>query len=91
MVFAKGYCRQLSPDLRDRKDQTHIKEALKTCGYPNWAFIKNNKRNRSEKEENTIKRKNIVIPYIAGVSEKLRRIFNKHHIPVHFKPSNTLR
>lgn len=29
--------------------------------------------------------------YIAGVSEKLRMIFNRHCIPVHFKPSNTMR
>ena len=63
----------------------------KTCGYPNWALIKTKKRNRTEREENNIKRKNIVIPYITGVSEKLRRISNKHHIHVHFKPSNTLR
>ena len=34
---------------------------------------------------------NIVIPYVAGTSEKLRRIFNKHHISVPFKHTNTLR
>lgn len=33
---------------------------------------------------------NIVVPYVA-VSEKLRRISSKHNIPVHFRPSNTLR
>ena len=26
-----------------------------------------------------------------GISEKFRRIFNKHHILVHFTPSNTVR
>lgn len=29
---------------RKEKEQTHIKRALKTCGNPNWAFIKSTKR-----------------------------------------------
>lgn len=41
-------------------------------------------------EEKKNKRNHVVIPYLSGVSEKLRRIFNKHHILVLFKPSNTL-
>ena len=41
--------------------------------------------------EETRKCNNIVIPYVTGKSEKLRRIFNKLHIPFHFNPSNTLR
>lgn len=73
------------------KEQKHTREALKTCGYPNWAFIKSLKRKRKSNTENNKKRSNIVIPYVAGVSEKLKRIFNKHNIPVHFKPGNTLR
>ncbi len=64
---------------------------LKTCGYPNWAFVKNTKRNTSKQDTVEDKRSSIVIPYVAGTSEKLKRIFNKHHIPVHFKPENTLR
>ena len=74
------------------KEQKHIKNALKTCGYPKWAFLKNRNKKRTDTEhEREERRKNIVIPYIAGVSEKLKRIFGKHHIPVHFKPENTLR
>lgn len=33
----------------------------------------------------------MVMPYVSGVLKKLRRIFNKQHISVFFKPSNTLR
>ena len=29
--------------------------------------------------------------YVAGVSEKFRRIFSNHNIPVSFRPFNTLR
>ncbi|XP_054861960.1 uncharacterized protein LOC129347772 [Amphiprion ocellaris] len=75
-----------------RREHKHIHSALQTCGYPNWAFIKTAKKRREDKkDEDHKKRNNIVIPYVAGISEKLRRIFNTHQIPVHFKPSNTLR
>ncbi|XP_060756880.1 uncharacterized protein LOC132867932 [Neoarius graeffei] len=73
------------------KEQNHIKKALQNCGYPNWAFLKSIKRNITDKDDNRNKRKNIVIPYISGLSEKLRRIFYKHNIPVHFRPNNTLK
>ena len=33
----------------------------------------------------------IAIHYVGEISEKLSRIFDKHHILVHFKHSNTLR
>ena len=63
-----------------------------TCGYPNWTFVRTSKWSRADnKEEETRKHNNIFIPSVAGTSEKLSRIFNKHHILVHFKPSNTLR
>ena len=74
------------------KEHSHIKEALKTCGFPNWAFTRVARRKEAtpsgEQEE---RRNGIVIPYVAGVSEKFRRIFSKHNIPVHFKPKNTVR
>ncbi|XP_072047025.1 uncharacterized protein [Amphiura filiformis] len=33
----------------------------------------------------------IVVPYVRGASEALRRIFSKRGVSVHFKPANTLR
>ena len=79
------------PTKTERKDkeQKHIRGPIQTCGYPNRTFVKTSKRSRAERDEETEKCNNIVIPYVS--SEKLRRTFNKHHILVHFKPTNTLR
>ena len=77
------------------KEHKHLRGALKTCGYPSWSFVKSSgasrNKNRVAEEEKRDRRHNITIPYMSGVSEKLRRIFNKHSIPVHFKPTNTLK
>ncbi|TWW59893.1 hypothetical protein D4764_06G0014230 [Takifugu flavidus] len=74
-----------------KKEQHHIKTALKTCGYPDWAFTKTSRKRDPSKGEERNKRRSVSIPYLSGVSEKFRRILQKHDIPVHFKPSNTLR
>ena len=37
------------------------------------------------------KKRSVVIPYIKGVSEQLRRIYKQYDVPAYFKPSNTLR
>ncbi|KAM7378702.1 hypothetical protein PAMP_004307 [Pampus punctatissimus] len=78
------------------EEHEHLRDALKTCGYPTWTFVKTatgsrKNTNKGVEKEKQDKRNNIVIPYVSGVSEKLRRIFSKHRIPVYFKPSNTLR
>ncbi|XP_033182429.1 uncharacterized protein LOC117153005 [Anabas testudineus] len=77
------------------KEDRHLKTALRTCGYPKWAFNKaapcSRKRTREQSSESQVQRNNLVIPYMAGVSEKLKRIFRKHNIPVYFTPTNTLR
>ena len=73
------------------KEQNHISGELKTCGYSDWTFVKTSKKFRADRVEETKKLKSIINPYVAGTSENLRRIFDKHRIPVHFKPTNTLR
>ena len=32
----------------------------------------------------------VVIPYVKGFSEQMRRVFGKYGIPTYFKPTNTL-
>ncbi|XP_072177261.1 uncharacterized protein [Diadema setosum] len=81
------------------KENRHVKEALNACGYSGWTFEKavhkskpRHKDKPNQSKTTTEKRRyNVTVPYVSGLSEKIRRIFSKHHIPVSFKPTNTLR
>ena len=73
----------------------HISQALKANGYPNWLIkqqdtTQNADSNRNSNKEHANK-SNAVIPYVKGLSEKLRVVLNKHQISVAFKPHTTLR
>ncbi|XP_072021195.1 uncharacterized protein [Amphiura filiformis] len=76
----------------------HLKSALGTCGYKDWTFqkaLKPQKDQTSSKQSSTTasstRKFGITIPYVSDVSEKLKRIFGQHQIPVSLKPCNTLR
>ncbi len=92
-------------DDERRKEIEHLKDALKCNGYPDWILSGMKIEDKSEEEENTTveettpgtgqdnkgKKFSVVIPFIKGVSEQLRRVFGGYGIPSHFKPTNTLR
>ena len=82
-------------------EKSHVNKALKICNYPRWAINKvvkclnKNKLNKDNKMKQPSTKKetkgNIVIPYLKGKSEKMKRIFQKQKINVCFKPHRTLR
>ena len=88
-----------------RKELEHLRGALKCNGYPEWILrdLKEENNSDSEKEvetsgetvETSMKEKSkkipVVIPYVKGFSEQMRRAFGKYGIPTYFKPTNTLR
>ncbi|XP_072033246.1 uncharacterized protein [Amphiura filiformis] len=62
---------ELIPEEKD-----HIKESLKNCGYPNWAFLKANKSRKDQKQPDGGGQPNkarVTIPYIAGLSERVKK------------------
>ena len=90
-----------------RKELNHVRNALCYNGYPDWmlAETRNEVEDRNETVEveecrekvvtsgdkdKKIKRP-VVIPYVKGVSEELKRIFGTFGITTYFKPTNTLR
>ena len=83
-------------DIAEEKD--HIHQSLGNCGYPDWAFTKANKSKQpsqspqSNKDDNTsVQARQVTIPYIAGVSERLKNSYKSFGISTAFKPINTLR
>ncbi|KAI8516702.1 hypothetical protein Bbelb_052830 [Branchiostoma belcheri] len=63
-------------------EKSHLTQALKTCGYSQWAINKatcprspNNKPSTGAKSKGLV-----VLPYIKDLSEALRRIFMSHDI-----------
>ncbi|KAI8483137.1 hypothetical protein Bbelb_391560 [Branchiostoma belcheri] len=79
------------------EEQRHLRGALAKCGYQNWTFNKALKPSDQSKKTHKCKpltnknKANITIPYVQGVSEKLRRIFQNFNIATNFKPHSTLR
>ncbi|XP_072028313.1 uncharacterized protein [Amphiura filiformis] len=90
-----------SSEKAKEKEREHLQKALNLCGYRDWTFHKALSQTKSADKVATAQAtqgdgeskrgRNVTIPYVSGLSEKLRRIFKDQGIPVSFKPKNTLR
>ena len=81
------------------QEKDHLRKALTKCKYPKWALDKVEKRlNRSTRQvtdggttgaqpaTSEVKNKgHIVIPYIQGLCESIKKICGRYGIPTHFK------
>ncbi|KAI8501443.1 hypothetical protein Bbelb_207140 [Branchiostoma belcheri] len=87
----------VTSDQAKTDEHRHLRSALAKCGYQNWTFNKALKPSDQSKKTQKCKpltnknKANITIPYVQGVSEKLRRIFQNFNIATNFKPHSTLR
>ncbi|KAJ8921335.1 hypothetical protein NQ315_002949 [Exocentrus adspersus] len=77
------------------QEKDHIKNILKENAYPinlvDKAFlqIENPSHNNNQQRQNPVA--NMTIPYIPGISEKLKKLGNNFNIRTAFKTNNTLR
>ena len=79
----------------------HVKQALRTNQYEEWAFEIPRAKPRDKARPNRAKprdkarpnwaKTNICLPYIHGTAEKLARIFRAHDVGVYHHPINTIR
>ena len=83
-------------DPADKAEEiAHVKNALRNCGYKDWTFFRGQPKEKDSSSQNrdteTANKGFVTIPYIEGLSEKLRRAFRTAGVSTTFKPQNTLR
>ena len=91
----------VTEDADKQHEETRIREALSTCGYPDWTIKKVKRQMEDKKNQPSKERKKkdgvktigmVVVPYVQGISEWIQRIYKKYHdINTAIKPHNTLR
>ena len=78
------------------KEKDHIKSSLKNCEYPDWAFLKATKKKGQEQHQlnsqsgRSVKTR-VTIPFVSGISERVKKHLKAYGIEASFKPGNTLR
>ena len=83
---------QGEPEIAQEKN--HIKNALGTCGYPNWVYHKANNNQKNKKaitRATTGNKTRVTVPYVAGLSDQIKASYRQFGIQTSFKPYNTLR
>ena len=73
-----------------QKEKKHLEKVLEHNGYP-ARFIRNSTRPTRRVEEQESPKATISIPYVAGLSEDIRRIAGGYNIRTIFRTQGTLR
>ncbi|XP_074656696.1 uncharacterized protein LOC141909911 [Tubulanus polymorphus] len=87
----------VSDDSERQSEKQHIKEVLSWNDYPNWVFNKVTMLPkpkpvvRNKRDTQAPRKRSVVVPYVKGMSEQIRRVMKDYNISVYFKPVNTLR
>ena len=87
----------LEADKQIEKEK--ISKALHNCGYPEWTIKRGEQlvKKQSEKQpsnQNKGKSKKkgfVVLPYVKGLGEKVKRVLNQYGVTTAFKPYKTIR
>ena len=75
-------------DDEDCMDEiNHVRNALRVNGYEDWIYNQHPHHKPYERQNGPT----VAIPYIKGLSEKLRRTYKSHGVNSYMKPFNTIR
>ncbi len=76
-----------------KEEEKHLHKVLQSNGYDNATIRAGSKELPSKDHTNTEQEKGLIliIPYIAGLSESIRRVWRDFDIKIGFKSGKTLR
>ena len=74
-----------------RKEEEHLEGVLQENGYPRPFIRRSLERRPQPDEEEQSHRTTVVIPYVAELSERVRRVCRDYNIRTAFKSASTLR
>ena len=74
-----------------RKEEEHLEGVLQENGYPRPFIRRSLERRPQPDEEEQSHRTTVVIPYVAELSERVRRVCRDYNIRTAFKSTSTLR
>ena len=86
--------------MSKEEDKKHklarVRRSLAICGYKDWAWdaaTRSKARNDQRLPRHNIQRSkgNVGIPYVAGITESLQRMFRSHGVNAFVQPHNTVR
>ena len=81
----------------DKKAElVHVRASLRANDYPEWALevprpSKPRAKNTAGPSGSNTRRPMLEVPYVAGLSEQMGRVYKAHNIHMYHKPANTLR
>ena len=84
-----------TPELAKQELQ-HLEEVLGACKYPRWAIQKIFQKHQNKEGKKTPRsthhtKCHIVVPYMEGMGESLKKICRRHGVDMHFKGGRTLK
>ena len=75
----------------ESRERRHLRDALSKCGYRDWQFRLAERPPTPAITDRPEYVGSVVLPYMRGTSESLRRVFEKAGVRTFFKPIGTLR
>ena len=80
----------VSKDQDKENEKELVKDAFRSCGYPEWVVQKDTRKKETKKEEE-IHLARVSVPYNKGLSERFAKTMKSYKVDTIHKPTSTIK